>query len=144
MRILTDVSKAELDYLTNQPTAKAMIDKVKTEGKYIPEGDVAGAAEFVASRKQERQEDALSISAYAVVTISQCERNWQVAIEEVLCACETVSTGTTTHIRVACVLVLEAYTSGNSVCAKIESEVILDVEHVVEHTVVVGEDLVTE
>lgn len=62
MRILTDVSKAELDYLTNQPTAKAMIDKVKTEGKYIPEGDVAGAAAFVASRKQGRQEDALSIS----------------------------------------------------------------------------------
>ena len=37
MRILTNLSKAELDYLTNQPTAKAMIDKVKKEGIYIPE-----------------------------------------------------------------------------------------------------------
>ena len=34
MRILTNLSKAELDYLTNQPTAKAMIDKVKKEGIY--------------------------------------------------------------------------------------------------------------
>ena len=39
MRILTNVSKAELDYLTNQPTAKALIEKVETEGVYIPEGD---------------------------------------------------------------------------------------------------------
>ena len=62
MRILTDVSKAELDYLTSQPTAKAMIEKVKTEGKYIAEGDAQGAAAFVASRKQKRQENALSIS----------------------------------------------------------------------------------
>ena len=43
MRILTNVSKAELDHLVNQPTAKAMIDKVKSEGIYIPEGDVQGA-----------------------------------------------------------------------------------------------------
>ena len=56
MRILTDVSKAELDYLTSQPTAKAMIEKVKTEGKYIAEGDAQGAAAFVASRKQQRQQ----------------------------------------------------------------------------------------
>ncbi len=33
MRILTDLTKAELDNLTSQPTAKAMIDKVKSEGK---------------------------------------------------------------------------------------------------------------
>ena len=33
-----NVSKAELDYLTNQPTAKALIEKVETEGVYIPEG----------------------------------------------------------------------------------------------------------
>jgi len=62
MRILTNVSKAELDYLTNQPTAKAMIEKVKTEGIYIPEGDVQGAAEFVAMRNSQKQEDYLNIS----------------------------------------------------------------------------------
>ncbi len=61
MRILTNVTKAELDNLTSQPTAKAMIDKVKTEGKYIAEGDKEGAAAFVAARKQQ-QEDALHIS----------------------------------------------------------------------------------
>ena len=59
MRILTNLTKAELDNLTTQPTAKAMIDKVKSEGKYIPEGDKEGAASFVAARKQE---DALHIS----------------------------------------------------------------------------------
>ncbi len=62
MRILTNVSKAELDYLTNQPTAKAMIEKVKTEGIYIPEGDVQGATEFVAMRNSQKQEDYLQIS----------------------------------------------------------------------------------
>ena len=62
MRILTNVSKAELNYLTNQPTAKAMIEKVKNEGIYIAEGDAQGAAEFVAMRKQQKQEDSLQIS----------------------------------------------------------------------------------
>ena len=62
MRILTNVSKAELDYLTNQPTAKAMIEKVKTEGIYIPEGDAKGAAEFVAMRNSQKQEAYLKIS----------------------------------------------------------------------------------
>ena len=62
MRILTNVSKAELDYLTNQPTAKAMIEKVKTEGIYIPEGAAQGAAEFVAMRNNQKQEAYLQIS----------------------------------------------------------------------------------
>lgn len=62
MRILTNVSKAELDYLTNQPTAKAMIEKVKTEGIYIAEGDAQGAAEFVAMRNSQKQEAYLQIS----------------------------------------------------------------------------------
>lgn len=62
MRILTNVSKAELDYLANQPTAKAMIDKVKSEGIYIPEGDTQGAAQFVAMRNQQKQEASLQIS----------------------------------------------------------------------------------
>lgn len=62
MRILTNVTKAELDNLTSQPTAKAMIDKVKSEGKHIAEGDKEGAAAFVVARKQQKQEDALYIS----------------------------------------------------------------------------------
>ena len=71
MRILTDVSKAELDYLTSQPTAKAMIEKVKTEGKYIAEGDAQGAAAFVASRKQQHQESALSISEEGMAALKK-------------------------------------------------------------------------
>ena len=62
MRVLTNVSKAELDYLTNQPTAKKMIEKVKSEGIYIPEGDAQAAADFVAMRNQQKQEASLKIS----------------------------------------------------------------------------------
>ena len=62
MRILTNVSKAELNYLANQPTAKAMIEKVKTEGIYIAEGDVQGAAAFAAMRDNQKEADSLQIS----------------------------------------------------------------------------------
>ena len=62
MRILTNVSKAELAYLTNQPTAKAMIEKVKTEGIYIAEGDAERAAEFVEMRNQQKQAASLQLS----------------------------------------------------------------------------------
>ena len=62
MRILTNLSKAELDHLTNQPTAKAMIEKVKTEGIYIPEGDAQAAAEFTAMRDSQKREDTLDLS----------------------------------------------------------------------------------
>jgi len=55
MRILTNVSKAELDYLTTQPTAREMIDKVKNEGIYIPEGDVQAATDFVEMRNSQKQ-----------------------------------------------------------------------------------------
>ena len=71
MRILTNVSKAELDYLTNQPTAKAMIEKVKTEGIYIPEGDAQGAAEFVAMRNSQKQEAYLQISDEGMVALKK-------------------------------------------------------------------------
>ncbi len=63
MRILTNISKTELNQLTNQPTAKAMIDKVKNEGVYIAEGDAQGAAEFVSKRNQEKSGVSLDISA---------------------------------------------------------------------------------
>ena len=62
MQILTNMSKAELDYLTSQPTAKKMIEKNKMHAINIAKGDAEGAAEFVASRKQEKQEAALKIS----------------------------------------------------------------------------------
>ncbi len=62
MRILTNVSKAELDHLTAQPTAKAMLEKVKTEGIYIPEGDAQAAADFVAMRDSQKREDTLHLS----------------------------------------------------------------------------------
>lgn len=62
MQILKNISKAELDYLTSQPTAKALIEKNKESAITIAKGDAKGAAEFVANRQEERQEDALQIS----------------------------------------------------------------------------------
>ncbi len=62
MRILTNLSKAELNQLTSQPTAKAMIEKVKTEGIYIPQSDAKAAAEFVAERQREKRGDSFEIS----------------------------------------------------------------------------------
>ena len=62
MQILKNVSKAEMDYLTSQPTAKALIEKNKAEAINIAKGDAKGAAAFVASRMREKQEDALQIS----------------------------------------------------------------------------------
>lgn len=76
MRIITNISKAELDYLVNQPTAKAMIKKVKTEGIYIPEGDAVGAAEFTAMRKQQKQVDSFQISDEGLTALKkQTEEN---------------------------------------------------------------------
>ena len=60
---ITNISKAELDYLTNQPTAKAMIEKVEKEGIYIAEGDVEGAQAFAKMRNSQKQEDNLDISS---------------------------------------------------------------------------------
>lgn len=82
MRILTNVSKAELDHLVNQPTAKAMIEKVKSEGIYIPEGDAQGAAEFVAMRKQQKQDASLQISDEGLAALKkQTEENEKKAKE---------------------------------------------------------------
>ena len=62
MQILKNISKAELDYLTSQPTAKALIEKNKAEAINIAKGDAKGAEAFVASRKREKQKDVLEIS----------------------------------------------------------------------------------
>lgn len=62
MQILKNISKAELDYLTSQPTAKALIEKNKTSAINIPKGDAKAAAEFAATRKKEKQEDSFQLS----------------------------------------------------------------------------------
>ena len=62
MQILTNISKAELDYLTSQPTAKALIEKNKVYAINIAKGDTKGASEFVASRQSVKQEDVVQIS----------------------------------------------------------------------------------
>ena len=51
MRILANMSKAELDYYTKQPTARALHGKIMKDGIYIPEGDKAAAAAYVKSRE---------------------------------------------------------------------------------------------
>lgn len=62
MQILTNISKAELNYLTSQPTAKALIEKNKACAINIPKGDVKRASEFVASRNKEKRADSIQIS----------------------------------------------------------------------------------
>ena len=62
MQILKNVSKAELDYLTSQPTAKAMIEKNKACAINIPKGDVKKAEEFAQMREAEKKKDTFEIS----------------------------------------------------------------------------------
>lgn len=54
MRILTNVTKQELDRYAGQPTAKAMRDRVMQDAVQIPEGDKTAAAVFEAFRKAEK------------------------------------------------------------------------------------------
>ena len=62
MRILTNLSRAELNYLTSQPTAKALIEKNEKCAINIPKGDAKRAAEFVASRQKEKTADPAQLS----------------------------------------------------------------------------------
>ncbi len=62
MQILKNISKAELNHLTSQPTAKAMIEKNKACAINIPKGDVKKAEEFVAMREAEKKKDTFEIS----------------------------------------------------------------------------------
>ena len=71
MRILTNISKAELDYLASQPTAKAMQEKVMNEGIYIPNGDAEAAANFVAMRQNQKQAASLDISDEGMAALKQ-------------------------------------------------------------------------
>ena len=71
MQILTNISKAELTYLTNQPTAKAMIEKNKAEAINIPKGDAQKAAEFVAKRMAEKNQDSVQISSEGLAALQK-------------------------------------------------------------------------
>ncbi len=62
MQILKNISKSELNYLTSQPTAKAMIEKNRECAINIPKGDEKKAKEFVEMRKEEKNRDTLEIS----------------------------------------------------------------------------------
>ena len=75
MRILTNISKAELGNLTNQPTAKSMINKVKTEGVYIPKGNKKAAADFVDKKNNQEQVDSLEISDIGLQLLQKLKDN---------------------------------------------------------------------
>lgn len=77
MRILTNLSKAELNQLTGQPTAKAMIEKVRSEGIYIPQGDAKAAAQFVAQRQNEKRADSFEISDKGLTALKNSVLNKQ-------------------------------------------------------------------
>ena len=57
MRILGNVTKAELDGYVRQPTAKVLHDRVMKDSVYVPEGDEAAAAVYVAGRGSKRVEN---------------------------------------------------------------------------------------
>ena len=82
MRILTNLSKAELNQLTSQPTAKAMIEKMKSEGVYIPEGDAKAATQFTAQRQSEKRGDSLEISDKGLTALKNSVLNKQTAVTE--------------------------------------------------------------
>ena len=50
MRILENLTKAEIDFYASQPTAKALHDRIMKDSVYIPEGDKTAAAVYVAGR----------------------------------------------------------------------------------------------
>ena len=77
MRILTNLSKVELNQLTSQPTAKAMIEKVRSEGIYIPQGDAKAAAQFVAQRQNEKRADSFEISDKGLTALKNSVLNKQ-------------------------------------------------------------------
>ena len=62
MQILKNISKAELNHLTSQPTAKAMIEKNKACAINIPKGDIKKAEEFAQMREAEKKKDTFEIS----------------------------------------------------------------------------------
>lgn len=65
MRILKNITKAEIDYYASQPTARAMHERIMKDSIYIPQGDKTAAALYVAGRNDERtanRTDAVELS----------------------------------------------------------------------------------
>lgn len=82
MRILVNVSKAELDYLTSQPTAKAMIEKLEKDAIYIPEGDAQAAARFVAMRNSQKQGAYLELSDEGMAALQKAKETKENTTQE--------------------------------------------------------------
>ena len=71
MQILKNISKAELNHLTSQPTAKAMIEKNKACAINIPKGDIKKAEEFAQMREAEKKKDTFEISEAGLAVIKK-------------------------------------------------------------------------
>lgn len=80
MRILK-LTRAERDYYVSQPTAKAMHERIMKDSVYIPEGDRAAAAVYVAGRNAEKavnRTDQVEIS-HAGQELSRTEKEQGIA-----------------------------------------------------------------
>lgn len=71
MQILKNISKAELNHLTSQPTAKAMIEKNRECAINIQKGDVKKASEFAQMRDAEKKKDTFEISDAGLAVIKK-------------------------------------------------------------------------
>jgi len=63
---ITHLTQAERDFYSNQPTAQKMHEKMLRDGIYIPEGDKAAAAAFVAQRDAKKANRQGSADSYIV------------------------------------------------------------------------------
>ena len=88
MQILTNISKAELNYLTSQPTAKALIEKNKACAINIPKGDVknsTGAGDSLVAGfigKWDQTKDIQKAFQYGVASGSATAFNYDLAEKE--------------------------------------------------------------
>ena len=79
-----------------------------------------------------------------IITISHADYLRSCSVQEVIEASVTVVTCTVSHVCVVSHLILIAQTTDNLVVAEIVGKVILKIEHVVVHTIVPCEELITE
>ena len=66
MRILTNVTKQELEYYVRQPTSKAIHERTMKDSIFIPKDDKSAAATYVANHnivKTNNTEDTVEISS---------------------------------------------------------------------------------
>ena len=76
MRILKNMTRAEIDYYNRQPTAQALHERIMRDSLYIPEGDKDAIAAYPAENSRQRegkQTDKVEISR-AGQELSQAER----------------------------------------------------------------------